>query len=90
MIVRHWPNTVIMIDDFKVPFDEGFHWDKYDDQREICLQYIADSIGANPVYFPSYPARQEGVRIARGYCVIPTSERYAREIERITLLRRFS
>ena len=27
-VIVNWPNTVLMIDDFKVPFDEGFGWDR--------------------------------------------------------------
>jgi predicted O-methyltransferase YrrM len=87
-IISKWPNTVVMIDDFKVPFDKDFGWDKYDDEREICLRYIADSIGSSAVYFPNYAAAEEGVDIARGYCIISTSQRYAAMLDEIQLLQR--
>ena len=88
LVTRNWPNTIVMIDDFKVPFDNGFGWDKYDDEREICLSHIADIIGARPVYFPNYTAEEEGVDIARGYCVIPMSDRFIDVLDGVQLLRR--
>ena len=72
-VIVNWRNTVIMIDDFKVPFDKRFAWDKYDEEREICMPYVEHSIGSRALYFPNYPAEQEGLRIARGYCVIAIS-----------------
>jgi predicted O-methyltransferase YrrM len=89
-VVLSWKNTVVMIDDFRVPFDDDFGWDKYDEVREISMKYIEGSIGNKPVYFPSYPAHKEGVRIARGYCLIPTSERMSRVLDGIELLREFN
>jgi Methyltransferase domain len=88
-VIGSWPNTVVMIDDFKVPFDAGFGWDKYDEEREICLRHIEGSIGSSAVYFPSYPAQREGAGIARGYCVIAVSSRYADVLDQIQLLRQF-
>jgi predicted O-methyltransferase YrrM len=88
-VIGKWPNTVVMIDDFKVPFDEGFGWDRYDDEREICMRYIEGSIGSSGVYFPNYPARQEGAGITRGYSVISISERYTNALDGVRLLRRF-
>jgi hypothetical protein len=88
-LIGGWQNTIVMIDDFKVPFDEEFVWDRYDEDREICMQYIEGSIGSSPIYFPNYPAKKEGAVSARGYCVIPTCERYANVLDGIQLLRRF-
>lgn len=88
-LLANWHNTVVMIDDFKVPFDEAFGWDRYDEDREICLRYIEGSIGSSPIYFPNYPAKREGVGIARGYCVIAMSQRHAAVLDQIALLKRF-
>jgi hypothetical protein len=77
-----------MIDDFRVPFDEQFGWDKYEEKREIRMEHIEGTIGDRPVFFPNYPASLEGAGIARGYCVIPTSEQHAKELDEIPLLRR--
>lgn len=88
-MVRHWPNTVIMIDDFKVPYDGEFTWDQYDNEREISLRYIEGSFGSGSVYFPRYRAREERVAVARGYCVISMSERFDKVLDEIQLLERY-
>jgi predicted O-methyltransferase YrrM len=85
-ILKEWPNTVVMIDDFKGPSDERFGWDKYDDEREICLRHIDGSFGDNAVYFPNSPATDEGTVAARGYCVIAMSEPLRQVLDRIPLL----
>jgi predicted O-methyltransferase YrrM len=90
LILKNWQNTVVMIDDFKVPSDERFGWDKYDDEQEICLQHIDGSFGGNAVYFPNYPATDEGAVAARGYCVIAMSEPLGKVLDRISLLRRLN
>jgi predicted O-methyltransferase YrrM len=92
-IIKECPNSVVMIDDFKVPADERFGWDRYDDEQEICLQHIDGSFGDNHVYFPSYPATHEeatyrGEMFARGYCVIAMSDPLAKVLDRIPLLRK--
>jgi predicted O-methyltransferase YrrM len=92
-ILKQCRNTVVMIDDFKVPSDERFGWDKYDDERELCLRYIEDLIDADDVYLPSYPATHErvtyrGQMSPRGYCVIALSENLRKVLDSISLLRR--
>jgi predicted O-methyltransferase YrrM len=87
-VLADWRNTVIMIDDFKVPSDSGFGWDRYDDEREICLPYIQGCIGARRPYFPAYSSEAEGSGMARGYCVMASSERHIRVLDRIPLLKK--
>lgn len=94
-ILRECRNTVVMIDDFKVPSDERFGWDKYDDEREICLRYIQDLVDPNQVYVPCYPATLEGATyrgrmLSRGYCVIAMSRDVRNVLDSISLLRRHS
>jgi hypothetical protein len=88
-IIKDWPNTVVLIDDFKVPFDPRFGWDKYDGDREICLEYIAGTFGNNPIYFPNYPATDEHAA-PRGYCVMAMSTPLQDVLDRIPLLQRHS
>jgi predicted O-methyltransferase YrrM len=87
-IVREWNNTIVMIDDFKVPSDGRFGWDKYDDEREICLEHIDGAKGDNDVYFPAYPATDEGAVEARGYCMIAMSAPLRQTLDHIDLLER--
>jgi predicted O-methyltransferase YrrM len=86
-ILKGWKNTVVMIDDFKVPSDDRFGWDKYDDEREICLEHVDDILGDNAVYFPGYPATDEGA-MARGYCMIAMSRPMQDVLDRIPALKR--
>jgi len=86
-IIRGWGNTVVLIDDFKVPFDPHFGWDKYDEDREICLEHIAGTFGNNPVYFPNYPANEERVP-PRGYCMIAFSRLLQDLLDKVPLLKR--
>ena len=79
LILKKWQNTVVMIDDFKVPSDERFGWDKYDDQREICLQHIDGTFGDNAVYFPNYPATDEGAVAAATRLTVRKGETKADE-----------
>ena len=86
-IIKDWPSTVVLIDDFKVPFDLRFGWDKYDEEREICLEHIAGTCGNNPTYFPNYPATEERAA-PRGYCIMATSAPLQEVLGGISLLKR--
>jgi predicted O-methyltransferase YrrM len=92
-ILQGCRDTVVMIDDFKVPFDERFGWDKYDNEQEICLQHIEGVVDVNDVYMPSYPAPHEaatyrGEMSPRGYCVIAMSKDLRKVLDGISLLRK--
>lgn len=87
LILQEWKSTVVMIDDFKVPSDDRFGWDKYDDEREICLEHIGDTLGDNAVYFPAYPATAERAA-ARGYCLIAMSKPLQQVLDRLPSLER--
>ncbi|HYD05875.1 MAG TPA: class I SAM-dependent methyltransferase [Reyranella sp.] len=92
-LLRECPNSVIMIDDFRVPSDPRFGWDRYDD-REICLDYIADMVGGE-VWLPGYPATHEeatwrGEASPRGYCVIAQTPALRDVLDGVPLLRRGS
>ena len=86
-ILTGWPNSVVLIDDFKVPSDPRFAWDKYDDEREICLEHIAGTVGNSTVYFPNYPAPDERAA-PRGYCVVAMSTPLQDVLDEIPLLKR--
>jgi len=87
-IISGWPDTLVMIDDFKVPFDPGFGWDKYDNKQEICYEFISDVLGSVPAYFPKYPASAEKAS-PRGYCLIGFGNSALCALASIPLLKRF-
>jgi hypothetical protein len=66
-IQEHWKDFIVLIDDFEVPGDEGYGYDRYGKTR-LSLDYIADLVTAAgiDIYFPSVRARDDtGAR--RGY-----------------------
>jgi predicted O-methyltransferase YrrM len=90
-LLRGWRNTIVMIDDFHVPSDRRFGWDRYDEEREICLRYIDGIVEPERVYLPNYPASHEkatwrGEASPRGYCVIAMSEPMGQVLDEVPLL----
>jgi hypothetical protein len=67
------PNAIVMIDDFKVPFDDGYGYDDYG-FKSLTAELIEPIVAAHrlQVFYPSTPSVQEtGWR--RG-CVVITSQ----------------
>ncbi len=61
LIATNWRQFVIMIDDFQVPGDDGYGYDRYGRNRALTLDYISDLIRTFDLvpYFPSLPSRAE-------------------------------
>ncbi|HEX9466335.1 MAG TPA: hypothetical protein VGB82_27370 [Alphaproteobacteria bacterium] len=67
IIQEHWHDFIAMIDDFEVPGDPGYGYDRYG-RRRLNYDYIADLITPSglDVRFPCVPSSEEtGAR--RGY-----------------------
>lgn len=69
IILSTWPRSVLMIDDFKVPGDEGYGYDNYGPGRALTLEYLRPlkHLGF-AAFFPSRGAASETGR-KRG-CVV--------------------
>jgi hypothetical protein len=66
-IQENWPDFIILIDDFEVPGDAGYGYDRYGKTR-LSLDYIANLVtsAGNDIYFPVIRSGDEtGAR--RGY-----------------------
>ncbi|MEV5887125.1 hypothetical protein AB0L74_31420 [Streptomyces sp. NPDC052020] len=85
-ITRTWPSSVIVIDDFKVPDDEGYGFDVYG-TVELSLEYLgAEAVGPFQILWPSCRAEREtGYR--RG-CVVLASPKVAPCLTDLPELRR--
>ncbi|HEX2984137.1 MAG TPA: hypothetical protein VHO28_11400 [Ignavibacteriales bacterium] len=60
IIFSRCPQAVIMIDDFKVPFDSGYTYDNYGDGKELSLEYLAPIKHLNfSAFFPAGSSVQE-------------------------------
>jgi hypothetical protein len=57
-------NAIVMVDDFQVPFDDGYGYDDYGTGKSLIADYIepvvaAHSLGVFYPSTPSVPARSE-------------------------------
>ena len=74
LIAQHWRDFVIMIDDFKVPGDEGYGYDDYGKGQALTLEYVTPALRQFDLvpFFPSKPSREDtGAR--RGCIVLARS-----------------
>ncbi|WP_316744366.1 hypothetical protein [Streptomyces sp. MK7] len=67
IITSSWTNSVIVIDDFKVPDDPGYGFDVYG-RTELSIKYVGDAITPYQVFWPECPSHQETG--ARRGCVL--------------------
>lgn len=64
-----WLSSIIMVDDFKVPDDEGYGFDSYGMEAELTLEYIRPVVKqGSAFFFPTARSRDESGR--RRGCVI--------------------
>jgi predicted O-methyltransferase YrrM len=87
VIAAHWRQFVIMIDDFQVPGDAGYSYDRYGDLA-LSLDYIRASLERHALaaYFPATPAAQEtGAR--SGCVVLARRNGLATALDQLALLR---
>lgn len=78
LVLRHWPNAVVMIDDFCVP-NTQYQYDDYGPGKALTLDYI-NKIETMPepyFFFPTIDAEQE-TGMQRG-CVVLTWDREKNE-----------
>ena len=70
IIFSGFPNAVVMVDDFHVPFDSGYGYDDYGAGRSLTADYIEPIVAAHGlrVFYPSTPSAHETG--ARRGCVI--------------------
>lgn len=80
--------AVVMIDDFEVPFDEGYGFDTFGQGKRLSLRLLRDfRERIDGAYFPSAPAATEsGPR--RGCMVFTTSDELDRRLKTLSGLRR--
>jgi predicted O-methyltransferase YrrM len=63
-------NPLVMIDDFRVPFDDAYGWDDYGPGLALDISLLRDVVPPGvKVYFPNTPAAQES-GAKRGCCVL--------------------
>jgi hypothetical protein len=88
VIFNRCSNAVVMIDDFSVPFDNGYGYDDYGDTKALVLAYIEQAVCSFQlrVFYPSTPSAEEtGER--RGCVVLVRETSLVRKMESLPLLR---
>jgi hypothetical protein len=87
---RHWPEAVVMVDDFEVPDDPGYSFDDFGSGKALTLSYLADHhIAPAGIWFPRCASDDEsGER--RGCVVLAQDSDVVRRIDAVTALRRWT
>ena len=85
----HWPQAVVMIDDFAVPDDPGYRFDDYGPGRALTLAYLGQRVTApTAVWFPECASNEEtGER--RGCVVLARDGMLIEKIDSMNTLRRW-
>jgi hypothetical protein len=80
--------SVVMVDDFEVPFDQGFGFDTYGEGRKLCLSMLSGFRDRLPyIYFPALPAAADsGPR--RGAVIFATTPGLDAKLAALASLRR--
>jgi hypothetical protein len=71
IISRAWREYVIVVDDFRVPGDDGYCFDSYGPRKTLSIQVFGPEFSKNGLvaFFPTAPSSEEtGYR--RGYVVL--------------------
>ena len=86
---RHWPQAVVMIDDFAVPDDPGYGFDDYGAGKAFTLAYLGEhDVLPAGVWFPECASAAEtGAR--RGCVVLAQAVDLILRIDTVTTLRRW-
>ncbi len=87
LIFQNGVQAVVMIDDFKVPNDQGYGFDDYGEGAILSLDYIAplDDLGVVP-YFPDSPSSLE-TGVCHGCVVLARHSRLIDALESVRSLR---
>jgi hypothetical protein len=87
MVFNRCPSAVVMIDDFRVPTDDGYHYDDYGPGRTLVSDYIRPAVLAHRLqaFYPSTAsAAESGER--RGCVVLAKETSHGRILTSIPLL----
>src|SRR5215831_12480863 len=85
IIFDHWTSFIVMVDDFKVPGDDGYAFDSYHAGRSLEMSFIGSMLAHAGVeaFYPAAPSSEETgakagcVVLGRGTEVVPRVKRLA-------------
>lgn len=91
LIASRWEKYVIMVDDFQVPDDDGYGYDRHGAFRKMSISLIRSTMRNHRLsaFFPNIPSAEESVQPKPRGCVILTRDNeYASPLDTIPLLKR--
>lgn len=86
-IVRHWRRSVILIDDFQVPGDDGYAYDRYPGVGELTPAYLGPLQRCGLHWFWPTLASTDETGARRGCTVLAWDPDTAAELRRLATLR---
>jgi hypothetical protein len=80
LILGGVPKAVTVVDDFAVPFDEGYAYDDYGPGKRLTLELLSKTEARDArIFFPSLPSQAE-TGAKRGCCVIVKAPEIAAKV----------
>jgi hypothetical protein len=90
LIIGRYPNSVVVVDDFKVNDDPGYAFDFYGSDKELTLEYVSAShLPKLWTFFPAVRSEQE-TGAKRGWVVFTSNNEMAGKLRSINLLREYA
>lgn len=89
IIFTKWPKSIILIDDFCVPFDQGYLYDSYGSDKTLNESYLEKNSYFNKIriFYPSLSSSEE-TGLKRGCCVLALDPKEIEKLESISSLKR--
>jgi hypothetical protein len=90
IVLNSFDEYVIMIDDFRVPYDSGYGFDQYSEVETLSLEYVARAIEGHRcrIAYPELPSSRESGR--RRGCILIFPDKMESRLESAPSLRLFS
>ena len=86
LIFDRCPRAVVLIDDFKVPNDEGYTFDDYGEGKVLDANYLASAVGVHELTI-RYPATASSLETgAKRGCAVLTGPAMEAAVGQVTLL----
>lgn len=85
IVASRWGKFIVMIDDFQVPGDDGYRYDRYGTVKYIGLPSLCSKYDLR-VFFPSLPSREEPAG-ATGCVMLAKKDEFANPLNEISFIK---
>jgi hypothetical protein len=89
IIASRWEKFVVMIDDFQVPLDEGYVYDRYGFFTKLNLSLLRPALKRHNLcaFFPTMPSSEESRPRPTGCVILARNNDYADPLRRLPSVR---